>query len=49
MYTNVRSPIMVIKGDAAKKIFDKPQKNIQNRYEIIKKAKEELRKTGYTM
>ena len=47
MYTNARSPIMVIKGDAAKKIFDKPQKEIPNRYERIKKAKEELRKSGY--
>lgn len=49
MYTNTKSPIMIIKGDAAKKILDKPQKNIPNRYEIIKKAKEELRKSGYTI
>ena len=45
MYTN--SPIMVVTGEAAKRIFDKPKKSIPNRNEAIKKAKEELKKAGY--
>ena len=49
MYTNTSSPIMLIKGEAAKKIFDSPKQSIPNRNAIIKKAKEHLRKAGYVI
>ena len=40
-------PIMMLCGEAAKKILDQPKKQVSNRYEIIREAKEELRKCGF--
>jgi len=47
MYTNTVSPIMVIRGSAAKKAFHSNKSVVElNREKIIRKARKDLRKAG---
>ena len=49
MYTGKKSPVMVFSGETAKKVFDRPKKDIspEKRRQCIKKAKENLKKAGF--
>ena len=45
MYNNESSPVVVIKSEALKKVFDSPQ-NLKDKAVAVEKARKDLKKTG---